>query len=212
MTDVLLFHHAQGLTDGVRSFADDLRAAGHVVHVPDFYDGRTFATLDEGMAHAGKIGFETILERNVRSADDLPNDLVYAGFSLGEMSAQKLAQTRPGARGALLFYSCIPITGEWAFGPGPTAFPCRSTAWTPTRSSSGRGTSMRPRRSSPRSTTPSSSSTRVISTTLPTARCRPTTLRLPRSSPAVSSTSSTASKAGLLRNDVVPDNGDRDER
>ena len=102
MTDVLLFHHAQGLTDGVRAFADELRAAGHTVHVPDFYDGRTFATLDEGMAHAGEIGFETILERNVRSADDLPNELVYAGFSLGEMSAQKLAQTRPGARGALL--------------------------------------------------------------------------------------------------------------
>jgi dienelactone hydrolase len=123
MTDVLLFHHAQGLTDGVRSFADELRAAGHTVHAPDFYDGRTFATLDEGMAHAGEIGFETILERNVRSADALPNDLVYAGFSLGEMSAQKLAQTRPGARGALLFYSCIPITGEWAFGPWPVDVP-----------------------------------------------------------------------------------------
>ena len=123
MTDVLLFHHAQGLTDGVRSFADELRAAGHTVHVPDFYDGRTFATLDEGMAHAREIGFETILERNVRSADALPNDLVYAGFSLGEMSAQKLAQTRPGARGALLFYSCIPITGEWAFGPWPDGVP-----------------------------------------------------------------------------------------
>jgi dienelactone hydrolase len=93
------------------------------VHVPDFYDGQTFATLDEGMAHASEIGFETILERNIRSADDLPNDLVYAGFSLGEMSAQKLAQTRPGARGALLFYSCIPITGEWAFGPWPDGVP-----------------------------------------------------------------------------------------
>jgi dienelactone hydrolase len=93
------------------------------VHVPDFYDGRTFATLDEGMVHAAEIGFDQILDRNVRSADDLPNDLVYAGFSLGEMSAQKLAQTRPGARGALLFYSCIPITGDWAFGPWPDGVP-----------------------------------------------------------------------------------------
>ena len=123
MTDVLLFHHAQGLTEGVRSFADELRAAGHMVVVPDFYDGRRFATLDEGMAYAGEIGFDQILERNVRSADDLPSDLVYAGFSLGEMSAQKLAQTRPGARGALLFYSCIPITGDWAFGPWPDGVP-----------------------------------------------------------------------------------------
>jgi len=123
MTNVLLFHHAQGLTEGVRSFADELRAAGHTVVVPDFYDGRTFATLDEGMAYAGEIGFDQILERNVRSADNLPSDLVYAGFSLGEMSAQKLAQTRPGARGALLFYSCIPITGDWAFGPWPDGVP-----------------------------------------------------------------------------------------
>jgi hypothetical protein len=93
------------------------------VVVPDFYDGRRFATLDEGMAYAGEIGFDKILERNVRSADDLPSDLVYAGFSLGEVSAQKLAQTRPGARGALLFYSCIPITGDWAFGPWPDGVP-----------------------------------------------------------------------------------------
>ena len=82
MTDVLLFHHAQGLTEGVRSFADELRAAGHTVVVPDFYDGRRFATLEEGMAYAREIGFDQILERNVRSADDLPSDVVYAGFSL----------------------------------------------------------------------------------------------------------------------------------
>jgi dienelactone hydrolase len=120
---VLLFHHAQGLTQGVRAFADDLRAAGHTVHTPDLYDGRTFATLDEGMAHAKELGFDDILEREVRLADDLPAEIVYAGFSLGEMAAQKLAQTRPGARGALLFYSCIPISGEWAFGPWPEGVP-----------------------------------------------------------------------------------------
>lgn len=123
MADVLLFHHAQGLTAGIRSFADELRTAGHTVHVPDFYGGRTYATLEEGMAYAEEVGFEKILEQNVRNADDLPTDLVYAGFSLGEMAAQKLAQTRPGARGALLFYSCIPITGEWAFGPWPDGVP-----------------------------------------------------------------------------------------
>ena len=123
MTDVLLFHHAQGLTAGIRSFADELRAAGNTVHVPDFYGDRTYATLEEGMAYAEEVGFEKILERNVRNADELPTVLVYAGFSLGEMAAQKLAQTRPGARGALLFYSCIPITGDWAFGPWPDGVP-----------------------------------------------------------------------------------------
>ncbi len=123
MAEVLLFHHAQGLTPGVIAFADALRAAGHTVHTPDLFDGRTFGSIEEGLAYAGEVGFETILERGVGTAEDLPAELVYAGFSLGEMAAQKLAQTRPGARGALLFYSCIPITGEWAFGPWPDGVP-----------------------------------------------------------------------------------------
>jgi dienelactone hydrolase len=123
MAEVLLFHHAQGLTPGIRAFADELRAAGHVVHTPDLFDGRTFNSIDEGVAHAQEIGFEHVLERGVHAADDLPADLVYAGMSLGEMAAQKLAQTRPGARGALLFYSAIPLTGEWSFGPWPDGVP-----------------------------------------------------------------------------------------
>jgi dienelactone hydrolase len=123
MAEVLLFHHAQGLTPGVRAFADELRAAGNTVHTPDLFDGRTFQSIDEGMAYIKSIGFEEMLERGVRLADDLSAELVYAGFSFGEMIAQKLAQTRPGARGALLFYSAIPITGEWAFGPWPDGVP-----------------------------------------------------------------------------------------
>ena len=123
MTEILLFHHAQGLTPGVRSFADELRAAGHTVHTPDLFDGRTFNSIDDGVAHAQEIGFENVLERGVRAADDLPANLVYAGMSLGEMAAQKLAQTRPGALGALLFYSAIPLTGEWSFGPWPDGVP-----------------------------------------------------------------------------------------
>ena len=123
MAEVLVFHHAQGLTPGIGAFADELRAAGHTVHTPDLFDGRTFGSIDEGLAFAKEVGFETLLERGVRVADDLPQELVYAGFSLGEMAAQKLAQTRPGARGALLFYSAIPISGEWAFGPWPAGVP-----------------------------------------------------------------------------------------
>jgi dienelactone hydrolase len=123
MAEVLLFHHAQGLTPGVVAFADELRAAGHTVHTPDLFDGRTFESIEAGMAYAREIGTENVLDRGVRTADDLPAELVYAGFSLGEMAAQKLAQERPGARGALLFYSCIPISGEWAFGPWPDGVP-----------------------------------------------------------------------------------------
>ena len=123
MAEVLLFHHAQGLTPGILSFADELRAAGHTVHTPDLFDGRTFGSIPDGMAFIEATGFDGLRERGVHVADGLPPGLVYGGFSFGEMIAQQLAQTRPGARGALLFYSCIPITGEWAFGPWPQGVP-----------------------------------------------------------------------------------------
>ena len=110
MAEVLLFHHAQGQTSGFLAFADELREAGHTVHAPDLYLGRTFDTLEEGMAYAGEIGFGEVIERGMRAAEGLPAELVYAGFSLGVLPAQKLAQTRPGARGALLFYSCVPTS------------------------------------------------------------------------------------------------------
>ena len=115
MAEVLLFHHAQGQTSGVLAFADELRRAGHSVHAPDLYDGHTFESLDDGLAYAKQVGFGNILERGVRAADELPSELVYAGFSLGVMPAQQLAQTRKGARGALLFYSCLP-TSEFGSG------------------------------------------------------------------------------------------------
>jgi dienelactone hydrolase len=115
VAEVLLFHHALGLTAGITAFAEELRAAGHIVHTPDLFDGRTFASIDEGIAHATEIGFGTVIERGVRAAEALPAGLVYAGFSLGVLPAQKLAQTRPGARGALLFYSCVPVS---EFGAG----------------------------------------------------------------------------------------------
>lgn len=105
MAEVLLFHHAQGLTSGVVAFADELRAAGHTVHTPDLYAGRTFDTLAEGVAHARELGVDNLTEAGVQAAEGLPAELVYAGFSLGVGPAQKLAQTRPGARGALLFHA-----------------------------------------------------------------------------------------------------------
>jgi dienelactone hydrolase len=119
--EVLLFHHAQGLTAGCLSFADELRAAGHEVHTPDLYDGKTFAELAEGMGYVEQVGFGTIIERGRLAADGLPNEIVYAGFSLGAMPAQMLAQTRPGAQGALLFHSCVP-TSEFG-GPWPQGVP-----------------------------------------------------------------------------------------
>ena len=111
MAEVLLFHHAQGQTDGFHAFADELRQAGHTVHTPDLFDGRTFGSIDEGLAYVKELGgFGEVIERGERAADGLPNELVYGGFSLGVVPGQKLAQTRPGARGALLFYSAIPAS------------------------------------------------------------------------------------------------------
>ena len=123
MAEVVLFHHVQGLTDGVRAFAGELRAGGHAVHTPDLFGGQRPATIDEGMALVQSIGDEVLTGRADRAVAGLPGGLVYAGFSFGVMAAQRLAQTRPGARGALLYEACLPISGEWAIGPWPDGVP-----------------------------------------------------------------------------------------
>ena len=114
-----MFHHAQGLTPGVEAFADELREAGHEVHVPDLYAGNTFALLGDGLRYAEDVGFDVIIERGRAAAERLPDELVYAGFSLGVLPAQSLAQTRSGAKGALLFHGAIPPSefgGQWPQG------------------------------------------------------------------------------------------------
>jgi dienelactone hydrolase len=110
MAEVVLFHHVVGLTPGIVAFADRLRQAGHTVHTPDLFDGRTFEDIDTGMAFVRELGFGEVLARGERAADGLAEQLVYAGFSLGVVPAQKLAQTRAGARGALFFDSCMPVS------------------------------------------------------------------------------------------------------
>ena len=110
MAEVLLFHHALGLTPGTVAFAEELRAAGHTAHTPDLFEGRTFATIEEGVGYAGEVGFGEVMQRGARSAEQLPAELVFAGFSLGVLPAQMLAQTRSGAKGALFFYSCVPVS------------------------------------------------------------------------------------------------------
>jgi dienelactone hydrolase len=121
MATIVLFHHVQGRTPGVLAFADELRAHGHAVHAPDLLEGRTFATIDEGVAHVQEIGFDTVIGRGVDAAAGLPADVIYAGFSLGVLPAQNLAQTNPGARGALFFHACAPPS---AFGtPWPAGVP-----------------------------------------------------------------------------------------
>lgn len=119
MTDVVLFHHVHGLTDGIRQFADRLRAAGHRVTLPDLFDGKVFANLDDGMAYAQSVGFDVLSDRGVAAVADLPERVVYGGFSLGLVAAQRLAQTRPAALGALLYHGGFPadeFADSWPAG------------------------------------------------------------------------------------------------
>lgn len=118
MAEIVLFHHAHGLTPGVRHFAGRLRDAGHTVYTPDLFEGRTFDSLDEGVAYADGIGLEPMIERGTTAVQALPESVVYAGLSLGGMVAQALTQTRPGAKGAVLISSAAPTRwfGEWPSG------------------------------------------------------------------------------------------------
>ena len=113
MAEVLLFHHAHGQTAGFHAFADELRRAGHTVHTPDLFDGRTFTQIDDGLAYSDELGGPmAVVDRGRAAVESLPRDVVYVGFSLGVLPAQSLAQTRAGANGAVLCYSALPL-GQW---------------------------------------------------------------------------------------------------
>jgi len=107
MAEIVLFHHAGGLTDGVRSFAQRLRDAGHTVHTPDLFDGRTFDDVAEGVAFAQGAGEGTFARRAADAVADLPTDLVYGGMSMGIARAAERVLERPGARGAFFLYGAV---------------------------------------------------------------------------------------------------------
>jgi dienelactone hydrolase len=110
VAEVVLFHHVHGLTPGVIAFADRLRQDRHIVHTPDLFEGYTFDTIEKGMQFVEGLGFGEVMNRGERAVDELPTELIYAGFSLGVAPAQKLAQTRKGAVGALFINSCMPVS------------------------------------------------------------------------------------------------------
>ena len=116
MAEMLLFHHAHGLTDGLGALSDRLRAGGHVVHTPDSYAGVTFLRLDEGIAHAQRIGHDAIEDVARRAAREHPAADVMVGFSLGAFPAQLLAQELRRVRGCALMGGALPpesLRGEW---------------------------------------------------------------------------------------------------
>jgi dienelactone hydrolase len=123
MARIVIFHHVQGLTDGVRAFARRLEEGGHEVSTPDLFDGAQPASIEDGLALAGRIGDEVLDARADAAVESAGPGIVVAGMSFGVMAAQRIAQTRPGVRGALLYESCLPVTGEWAIGPWPDGLP-----------------------------------------------------------------------------------------
>ncbi|MEK8226949.1 hypothetical protein NKG05_13995 [Oerskovia sp. M15] len=121
MADVLLFHHSLGLTDGVRAFAETLREAGHVVHLPDLYEGRTFPDIESGMSYVGRSGST----RSSRAAWPWPTGCPTSSSSRDSRSAwcPRRCSPRPArGQGALLFSSCIP-TSEFGDDGWPLGVP-----------------------------------------------------------------------------------------
>lgn len=123
MTTVVLFHHVQGLTEGVRALADQFRGAGHDVVTPDLFDGELPSSIEEGIALAESIPSEVMAVRLSSATKDLPDEVVWAGMSWGVSIAQNLAQTKPGAVGALFYESCLPVRGDGSLGTWPNGLP-----------------------------------------------------------------------------------------
>jgi dienelactone hydrolase len=104
MAEVILFHHALGVTEGVRAFAVQLRDGGHQVTVADLFGGTTFDTIEEGVVYEEQLGWDEMIARSEAAIASLPPQVVIGGFSLGAVYAQRLVQTREGALGALLYH------------------------------------------------------------------------------------------------------------
>lgn len=118
MVDIVLFHSALGLTPGVSELAAALGATGARVHVPDLFDGETFAELAAGVAKRDALGIPELMRRAAAAVADVPTDCAYVGLSMGAAAAEWLALTRPGARAAVLAHGALPLAAM-----GATAWP-----------------------------------------------------------------------------------------
>ena len=110
MAQILLFHHARGLTEGVRALGEQVTAVGgHTVHTPDLFDGHVFPTAEEGLAYVGQIGSDEFMTRAIRACAEHKEASVVAGISLGVMPAWRAAQTAPGFRACIALSAALPL-------------------------------------------------------------------------------------------------------
>jgi len=116
MAEVVLFHSVLGLRPGVIAAADRLRAAGHTLHTPDYYDGEVFDDLEDSLRKEDALGYQEIARRAREAVAGLPAGLVFAGFSLGAVHAELLAASRPGVLGAVLMHGAVPVEAFSEFG------------------------------------------------------------------------------------------------
>ncbi len=105
---IVVFHSALGLRPAIYEFAHNLRDDGHEVHTPDLFDGEVFDDLSEGIAKRDALGIPELARRAALSVESLPENCVYAGFSLGAASAEYLAASRRGAKALILFHAALP--------------------------------------------------------------------------------------------------------
>jgi dienelactone hydrolase len=102
VSTLVLFHSAYGRTPGMDAIAERFAMAGHTVHTPDVYEGKTFTDAEEGVGHSQEVGFSTLVDRAKAACADLGEEIVFGGFSLGAALAQQMGKNDPRARGVLL--------------------------------------------------------------------------------------------------------------
>jgi len=109
--EIVLFHSVLDLRPGFKKAAEKLQNQEYIVHTPNLYDeGVVFDDYEKADAYLQSIGsYPELLKRTRESVVDLPDELIYAGFSNGGASAEYLALTRPKARAAILFSGALPL-------------------------------------------------------------------------------------------------------
>lgn len=124
MAEVVIYHHSGGLTAGITGLAATLRFAGHVVHTPDLFEGRTFADVAGGVAFTETLGEDVFAARAAAAVAGLPGGLVHVGASFGAARAAEQVLARPGARAAFFLYGAV--APSWWGATWPTGVPAQA--------------------------------------------------------------------------------------